>query len=114
MGNNRRKRKKVTLGICVSKDEQEQLKQDASKTTCRSFSAYCRKLLLGKPVRVFFRNQSFDAFIDEAIALRKEMESLRGKAFTSATMERLIVLQEEIKKCINKIYDHVSQNKISS
>ena len=115
MGVNRSKpRKGPGVSVALYKEDLDRLKQDAKKSTCRSLSAYCRKLLLGRPVKVFFRDQSFDAFIEEAIVLRKEMEALREKAFTAATMERLIVLQEEIKKCINKIYDHVCQNKTSS
>jgi len=75
-------------------------------------SEYCRKVLLGKPVRVFCRDQSFDAFIEEAIALRKEMQAVReGGPFTPEGERRLITLQEEIKKCINKIFDHGSQNR---
>lgn len=100
------------ISITLCKDDLERLRRDASKSTCRTVTAYCRKLLLGKPVRVFYRNQSFDSFIEEAIALRKEMELLRKLGtFTPAIVERIIFLQEEIKRTINKIFDHVRKNK---
>ncbi len=113
MGANKQGKKKIyCLSVPLYKEDLERLKRDAANSTCRSRSAYCRKLLLGQPVRVFQRDQSFDSFINEAIALRKEMELLRRLgAFTPAITERIIFLQEEIKKCINNIFDHVRQNK---
>jgi hypothetical protein len=100
----------VTVGL--NKDDIEQLRRATSKSTCRTLSEYCRKLLLGKPIRVLYRDQSLDAFIDEAIALRNEMRALREKGpFTPERERQLITLQEEIKKCINKIFDHACQNK---
>jgi len=98
--------------IGMYKEDLERLKQAVSSSTCRSLSEYCRKLLLNKPVSIFYRSQSFDAFIEEAIALRKEMETMRqGGMFTPDGEKRLIALQEEIKQCINKIYDYVRQDR---
>lgn len=88
------------------------LKEDVKNSIYRKPSEYYRKLLLGKPVTIFYRDQSFDAFVEEAIALRKEMETLlQGGVPTPDGEKRLITLQEEIKLCINKIYDYVRQNR---
>lgn len=101
---------KVSVGL--KKEDIDRLRQERSNSTCRTLSEYCRKLLLGKPVRVFYRDQSFDAFIDEVIVLRKEMQNVLGKGpFSTEDERRLINLQEEIKKYINKIFDHVCQNR---
>lgn len=106
------KRLRWRVGIRLKKEDFERLRQESSNSTCRTMSEYCRKLLLGKPVRVFYRDQSFDAFIDEVIVLRKDMEAIRqGGPFSLEGERRLIALQEEIKKCINKIFDHVCQNR---
>ena len=106
------RRRDCSLNVALYKEELEHLRQATSNSTCRSLSEYCRKLLLGKPVRTFYRDQSFDAFIEEAIALRNEMQAEWDKGpFTPEGERRLITLQEEIKKCINKIFDYVTQNK---
>ena len=97
--------------VALYKEDLEKLQQGMGNSTCRSLSEYCRGLLLGEPITLFYRNQSFDAFIEEAIALRKEMKSLREELpFTKENEERLIALEKEIKLCINKIFDHVREN----
>ncbi len=94
------------LHIHVSKEDFQRLQQGLANSTCWTMTEYCRKLLTGKPITVFYRNQSFDAFIEEAIILRKRLQLL-GQGD-----ELLIPLIDDIKNCINKIYDHVCQNKI--
>ena len=98
--------------VALYKEDLERLQRETKSSTCRTLSAYCRKLLLGKAVTVFYRNQSFDAFIEEVVALRKELEVLRQTLpFTMDAEVRIIAFQEGIKKCIHKIYDHVCQDK---
>lgn len=99
------------VGVLLEKKDFERLLQGKSNSTCRSLSAYCRKLLMDRPVKVFYRDQSFDAFVEEAITLRKEMAAVREKPLSPEGERHLIILQEEVKKCINKIFDHVSQNR---
>jgi hypothetical protein len=100
------------VSVLMFKEDLDKLKEGLARSTCRSMGAYCRKLLLGKPVTVLCRNQSFDAFVDEAIALRTEMEDVRKDfPFSKENELRLILLQEEVKKCISKIFEHVCKNK---
>jgi len=68
-------------------------------------SEYCRKVLMDKPIVVFHRDQALDEFLQEAILLRKSLQQVgqEGRQFTP--------LLNEIKNCINKIYDYVRQNK---
>jgi len=100
------------VNVALYKEELEHLRQAMLGSTCRSLNEYCRKLLFDNPVRVFYRDQSFDAFVEEAIVLRNEMQAVREKGpLTSDGERRLITLQEEIKRCINKIFDHVTQNR---
>jgi hypothetical protein len=100
------------VSVLMFKEDWDKLNEGLSKSTCRSMSEYCRKLLLRKPVTLLYRNQSFDVFVDEAIALRAEMERVRKDLpFSMENEIRLILLQEEVKKCIYKIFDHVCKNK---
>ena len=48
-------------------------------TVYRSISAYARKLLLGKPVELIYRNRSLDDFIELAVKIRKELKVLLSK-----------------------------------
>jgi len=89
----------------IQEDDFERLQQGLAGSTCWTMTEYCRKLLTGKPVTVFYRNQSLDGFIHEAIALRKALQQI------GQDHERLVPLLNDIKNCINKIYDHVRQNK---
>jgi hypothetical protein len=42
-------------------------------TLYRSKSEYARRLLLGKPVTILYRNRSLDEFIEAAVGIRKEL-----------------------------------------
>jgi hypothetical protein len=71
------------LQIRLSVDEFDSLNRRFSKTTCRKISEYARKILLGKPITVFSRNQSLDDFMLEMIQLRKELNFI-GNNFNQA------------------------------
>ena len=111
----RRKRKKVItyhLRVDVSKEDLEKVKERLANSTCRTLTEFVRKSVLGRSITTFTRSKSFDEFIEEAITLRKEMQAVRQTLpFTTEGEARLIAIQAEIKTCINKIFDHVSQNK---
>lgn len=103
--NNREKRYTRNINIMIQEDDFEKLQKGLAGSTCWTMTEYCRKLLTGKPVTVFYRNQSLDAFIQEAIILRKHLRQVGQRN------EQLIPLINDIKDCINKIYDYVRQNK---
>jgi len=63
------KQKEHRLNIRLSEQEWKKIQHHASNTTCRNISDYCRKVLLDKPVKVFYRNQSFDDFQEELVPL---------------------------------------------
>jgi hypothetical protein len=68
------------------------------QTTKRKISEYLRAVLLEKPVTVYTRSRSLDAFINEIIRLRQELAAV-GNNFNQA-VKRLHVLSytEEVKK----------------
>lgn len=63
------KPKERRLNIRLTEQEWNKIQHHASGTTCRNVSDYCRKVLLNKPVKVFYRNQSFDNFEEEWVRL---------------------------------------------
>lgn len=63
------------LNIRLSEEEWDKLHKLAGNTTSRSVSEYSRKILLNQPVKVFYRNQSFDDFEEQMTQLLTQLES---------------------------------------
>lgn len=66
-------RREIRICIRLTSKEYEQLKLRQEQTIDRKLSDFARKMLLGKPIRVFTRNRSLDLFMEEMIQLRKEL-----------------------------------------
>jgi hypothetical protein len=111
MGRQPGKNRTVRKIIGYSPEEAARLDKHFSRSACGTLSEYVRKLSLGQPIKVNYRNSSLDSMIDEFILLRKEMEKIReGLPGTTYDQMRLIPILEEVKKIINKIADHVCKN----
>jgi len=81
-------------------------------STYRSHAEYFRKMILGQRITLFYRNKSFDEFIDEGIRLRNEMRALREELpVATPDLSALIALQEEAKTILIQIFNHVRQNR---
>jgi|SRR5579872_394583 len=94
------------LCVYLRPEERQKLIEGQANSTCRSLSEYARTILAGKPVKVFYRNKSFDEFMGEAILLRKELREIREKMPLGGVNEqRLLMLMEQIKETINRIAD---------
>jgi hypothetical protein len=63
------------LNIRLDQKEWDKVHKLTSNSTCRSISEYARKVLLEKPVRVFYRNQSFDEFEETMIRILAQLET---------------------------------------
>ncbi|HWK03304.1 MAG TPA: hypothetical protein VNS58_06715 [Puia sp.] len=119
------------LNIRLSQEEWDKVHRFSSNTTCRSISEYARKILLNKPVKVFYRNQSFDHFEEQMTRLLPLLETISdnfdqlAKKITPLKTipelkselnlvlfgwESLIKKINEIKTLIEKIADHETQN----
>ncbi|HLZ86464.1 MAG TPA: hypothetical protein VKQ52_04475 [Puia sp.] len=86
----KRKRVQKKLGIPMTEEEHQAFMKGYKATVYRSISAYARKLLLGKPVQLIYRDRSLDDFIETAVKLRKELKLLLAKdSFTPSEKERL-------------------------
>ena len=67
----------------MSPEEYQQLENLARETTIRSFSDYCRKVLLGKPIVKRYRNASLDDFLADMLQLRNDLNHI-GNNFNQA------------------------------
>jgi len=102
MNNHRLKRIKISL----TAEEYEKLSNRFSTSTSRNLAVFVRKLVLGKPVAILYRNQSFDEFMEVAIALRKDLENIRSRLVLNTPDEILIIATiKEIKERINQLAD---------
>ena len=63
------------LNIRLDQKEWDKVHKLTSNSTCRSVSEYARKVLLEKPVRVFYRNQSFDDFEETMVGVLAQLET---------------------------------------
>ena len=119
------------LNLRLTQQEWDKIHRLAANSTCRSTSEYARKVLAQKPVRVFYRNQSFDSFEEQMVRLLPPLETDRAgfaEALKKVTpledsLEQKIALRlllsygsnlsktiEEIKDHLKKLSDNETQN----
>lgn len=70
-----RKARLRRLNIRLSQQEWDKVHKLSSMSTCRSVSDYARKVLSEKPVKVFYRNRSFDEFEEQMTILLPRLEA---------------------------------------
>lgn len=98
------------LNISLHQDEYDKFVKAYKNTIHRSKSSYARKLILGKPVTVVYRNRSLDDFIESAVKIRKDLKLLLSKeTFTVAEKEELKRKFTIIETNLIKIVDLCSQ-----
>jgi len=73
------------INISLQQEEYDKFVNSYKTTVYRSKSSYARKLLLGKPVEIKYRNRSLDDFIEWAVKVRKELKLLLSKESLTAT-----------------------------
>ena len=92
--------------VYYSPEELSLLKQRYAESNCPSMSGYIRNVSLQTPITVFYRNKSFDLFVEEATKLRNEMQAIQKKnILTPADAARIMIIHAEIKVAINQIVD---------
>ncbi len=96
------------LGFYLDEQEHEGFIQAYKNSLCRTKSEYARRLLLGKPVTVVYRNRSLDDFIEEAVRIRKALKAVLAmsamsqtekEAFKTGLNEIMLELHKIIEKC---------------
>jgi len=66
--------KKITVRF--TEKEYEKVDGKFRNTTCPQLSQYVRNVLLEKPVVIKYRNESLDAFMEEIILLKQELNAI--------------------------------------
>ena len=69
--------------VRVNNTEFEQVEKLRKQSTERNISSYVRKLSLGKPVTIKYRNQSADDFLKQMLDLKKDLNGI-GNNFNQA------------------------------
>jgi len=105
--------------------EYEKVEGEFKGTTSSQLSQYIRSVLLDKPVVVKYRNESLDAFMEEIILLKQELNAV-GNNFNQAVKKlhglnhipefrNWLVMNESIKQQILEKTDLIQQriNQIS-
>lgn len=75
--------RKKMVPFRMNDDEFTQLGKLHKQSTERHLSNYMRKVLLQKPVVIQYRNQSADDFLNDMLALKKELNAA-GNNFNQA------------------------------
>lgn len=98
------------IGFYMSEKEFEDFNLAFSHTLCRTKSEYARKLLLGKPVTILYRNRSLDDFIEAAVRIRKQLQAiLEMEIFTPAEKQTFKTGIDQIMQELIKTIEQCSQ-----
>lgn len=94
---------KVT--VLYTDEEKRLVDERAGQSGCRTTGRYIREVSLERPVKVFLRDASFDAFVGEAIRQRKELQLMREHwALAGYPAEPVLDLLRSIEDITTKIY----------
>lgn len=101
--------KRIT--IYLSSQEHDQIFEAFANTTCKSIGVYCKKLVMGKPLTVYYRDRSYDEFTEAFIEFRKNIATMLEKeGLKEEEKYQIIDGLQNIQQIVNKIYDHVREN----
>jgi DNA repair ATPase RecN len=101
------------LNIRLSQQEWDKVHKLSANSTCRSVSEYARKVLAEKPVKVFYRNQSFDEFEERMTVLLPLLEAF-GDNFsqlikTRSDLQTLLDAHRAFSKTTEEIKAHLEK-----
>jgi len=100
------------VNVCMSTKQYEQLWTAFQNSLEPSMSAYVRKILFGRPVKVLCRDQSYDEFIEAAIQVKKNLTIILAQKWISKEGEaELRCKLSEMIALLIKIDDYVLRNK---
>ena len=106
------KKTHYSLSVRMTLEQFERFRQGFAASTDTSMSHYGIKLLLGKPVRIYYRERAFVEFTEAAILFRKDASLIIQHAeWTEAEKMKLEGMFEKMYQLHIKIHEHVRQNK---
>lgn len=75
--------RKRIIGLRLTGDEYSELEKNWKKSTVKKLSEFVRRVLFGKRITVYSRNQSLDELMAELVLLKREMHAI-GVNFNQA------------------------------
>jgi hypothetical protein len=94
----------------MTEEEYVKFLADYKKTLCRTKSEYVRKMVLGQPVSIIYRNRSLDDFIEIAVKIRKYLREVLSKdIFSDQEKEEIKAIITKIELGLIKISEQCSQ-----
>jgi hypothetical protein len=75
--------RKRIIGLRLTGDEYRELEKSWKKSTVKKLSEFVRRILFGKRITVWSRNQSLDELIAELVVLKRELHAI-GVNFNQA------------------------------
>lgn len=105
----KRKTKEKMIWCRMAVGDHERFMAGYKKTIYRSVSEYARKLLLGVPPTVIYRNRSLDDLIETAVLLRRDLLTLVSKdSFTASEKEGIHSKITNLEDSLTKILEQCS------
>ena len=98
-------KRSVPVTFYVTPEQLEMISIGHAKSIYRKLSEYLRAFFIEQRVGIFYRNQSFDDFMSEAVRLRKLLENIREQMADGDGDRRMLVVMDEIKTIMIKIYE---------
>lgn len=109
----------IFVTIRFNQTERKKLDEFYRKTTSRSLGEYSRSILLKEPVIIRFRNESADEFMEEFLALKRELNAIGNnfnqlvhKLYTLESIPEIktwAILNESSKKIFMKKVDEIAE-----
>ena len=97
------------LNLRLTQQEWDKVHKLAANSTCRSVSEYARKVLAQKPVRVFYRNQSFDNFEEQMVRLLPQLETYGNNFATAIQKLETLMPTTEIMTTLHDLHSYADQ-----
>lgn len=87
-------------------DEYQQFMAGFKKSSYRKISPYSKSLLLGKPVKMIYRDRSLDDFIEMGVGLRKDLRRfLSSPTFNPSDQQELTAKVASIEENLIQLVD---------
>jgi len=108
------------LTVRMTEEEFKTFEALSHQSTCSNHSEYARKMVLGKPIVLRYRNQSLDDFTTGMLQLKRELKVISGdfnqmvRKLHSlrhlSELQQWILLNEQDKTRLAKQIDTISTN----
>jgi hypothetical protein len=100
------------LQVLFTEEENNKFERFLQNSAYRMRTELARRLLLGKPVRVYYRDRAFDQFIEEVIDLRKQLALvMQRQGWSESEKAKMQEIFKELYELHIKLFEYVRKNK---